>query len=289
MNGMLRTAVFRGNGQFVQTRVRFPPALAAWALAGLVAGVAGAALYSNAPGDERPLLHAATGTLTGCLFIGAGLFARWRLPRNRMGVMLAAIGFTWLAGGLNESDEPLVYIAGELVRPLFIAVTAHMMLAFPSGRMRRSAERIAAGALYLAVTVLQLPLFLVTPYPNDDCNDCARNPLALTDSPALAEVLGRLPLLAGIPAALAVAVILARRWRAAGGSRRRAMATSLWAGAALFVLVGLTVLEDVLGDPVEEVEIALELARFAVWASVPFVLVAGLVAGGPAGSARPRA
>ena len=203
--------------------------------------------------------------------------------------MLAAIGFTWLAGGLNESDEPLVYIAGELVRPLFIAVTAHMMLAFPSGRMRRSAERIAAGALYLAVTVLQLPLFLVTPYPNEDCNDCARNPLALTDSPALAEVLGRLPLLAGISAALGVAVILARRWRAAGGSRRRAMAASLWAGAALFVLVGLTVLEDVLGDPVEEVEIALELARFAVWASVPFVLVAGLVAGGPAGSAKPRA
>ena len=270
----------------MQTRVRFPPGLAAWALVGLVAGLAGAALYSNAPRDERPLLYAATGTLTGWLFIGAGLFARWRLPRNRMGVMLAGIGFTWLAGDLNESDEPLVYIAGELVRPLFIAVTAHMMLAFPSGRLRRSAERVAAAALYLAVTVLQLPLFLVTPYPNDDCNDCAPNPLALTDSEALAEIVRPLPLLAGIPAALAVAVILARRWRAAEDGRRRPIAASLWAGAALFLLVGLTVLEDVLGDPVEEVEIALELARFAVWASVPFVLVAGLLAGGPRGPAR---
>src|SRR5262245_22711005 len=88
------------------------------------------------------------GLLIGASFTGAGVFAWRSRPRNRVGLLMVAVGVTWLPHQIAmSSDHPLTEYAVS-ASTLWIAVIAHLMLAFPTGRVGTLIGRVLVGLVY---------------------------------------------------------------------------------------------------------------------------------------------
>lgn len=94
--------------------------------------------------------------VAGILFLAAGLFVWTRQPGGaRMARLLVAMGITWYFGDLQFSGHPLLSRAGFWLFYLNAVVLAHLLLAYPDGRLNRRAERLTVLALYAVVLVTQ--------------------------------------------------------------------------------------------------------------------------------------
>jgi len=103
-------------------------------LAGLALGLA-AERAAYEPGE---LDRAVADLLTGWVLIGCGIAAAHRRGGERVGALLVATGFTWLLGSLLPA-------AVYLHRGPFV----HLLLAYPSGRVKRRAAQAVLAAAYL--------------------------------------------------------------------------------------------------------------------------------------------
>jgi signal transduction histidine kinase len=214
--------------------------------------------------DDRGLT-AALGLLVGWSFVGTGLFAWWRRPGNRTGMLMAAAGFAWFATGVSAANDEIVHTFGIAVDGIFPVVVGHLLMAFPTGRLESRAERIAVGAAYFAVTVLQIPALL---FEDDD-----RSLLVVEPDQGLSDALDAAQFLV-VLVIIGVSVgLLVRRWRAAPAAQRRTLAPVLWTGgSAIAVFVVATGL-DAAGTRVD----LLEQLALALIATIPFGFLAGLL------------
>jgi len=239
-----------------------------------VCALAAVALVLASGADHSRLEALSTGVVS-LFFVAAGLAAWLTLPSSRVGPLLTAAGFAWIAGGLDESSVPLVYAVGEMLRPLFIPLAAHALLGFPAGRLRRLPDRAAALLLYVAVLVLGPARFLVSPEPNDDCGDCARNPLAVIDDHALLELLSGVQQVAVAAGVAGVALILARRWLLASPAGAHEVVPALVAAACAMVYL-LALGAEQLIDPSDGAEDVLALIQILAASAVPVLLLVGI-------------
>ena len=167
--------------------------------------------------------------------VAVGLYAAYRPPFERFGVLLIASGAVWFLTTLAGSSDATLYslgrVAGWCIEPL-IAV---LLLSFPSGRLEHRVDRALVGSMALVVLVLWLPTApLVERYPVPapwmTCTaDCPGNAFALVDvTPAFVDDVVR-PVRELITVALfaAVALRLAYRVRTASPLTRRACAPVL--------------------------------------------------------------
>src|SRR6185436_20258444 len=113
--------------------------LIALAVAGLAAGVAIGAITASSDHIDDPVAQAVSRLLVGWSFIGTGLFAWWRRPANRTGLLMVAAGFAWFATSLSASDDDLLFTIGIALDALFPAICGHLLIAFPSGRLETRA------------------------------------------------------------------------------------------------------------------------------------------------------
>ena len=122
-------------------------ALLAIALAALVAGGAAAALIVSSDHTPQPGAGIVIGLLISWSFVGTGLYAWWRRPASRFGALMTAVGFTYMLVALTASDDSVVFTIGVLLASLYFVVFAHMLLAYPDGRLERRwhAWLLAAG------------------------------------------------------------------------------------------------------------------------------------------------
>ena len=75
------------------------------------------------------------------IYFAAGLVAWWRRPRSAVGLLLMWTGLTvWVIGLNNTSVRPFQTIA-PMFTSLVLAAVVHLLLAFPTGRLRSTAER----------------------------------------------------------------------------------------------------------------------------------------------------
>jgi signal transduction histidine kinase len=193
--------------------------------------------------------------LAGWSFIGSGLAAWARRPSNRTGPLLVLVGLAFLTGLLSSVQQPALHALGAWVRPLHLAVFAHLLLAFPSGRLE---SRLAAGlvaAIYLDLGVLyHAPLLLGEAGLGGRLSDA---------SYAFGAVLF-----------LAASALLVQRWRAGSRAWRRAVAPLLWTGALALALLAVFNADQVLARPVGAVPMwAFRLAFIAI----PFAFLAVLL------------
>src|SRR3954454_21808013 len=93
----------------------------------------------------------------GWSFIGTGLYAWWRRPDNRSGALMTAVGFLWFLAPLSFSDNEAIFTVGQFTASIPIAALAHLILAFPNGRLDSRYHRVLVGAGYFSATLLQLP------------------------------------------------------------------------------------------------------------------------------------
>jgi signal transduction histidine kinase len=248
---------------------------ALWALAavGVASGLAVLALILTSDMADPPWAWGAAGLIVGWSYIGVGLFAWGRRPDNRLGMLMAGVGFAWLIAACGFSDLPLVFTLGQVLGSVFFAVAVHLLLAFPSGRLQSRAERWIVGSLYVLTTVAVFPLWLFADPRSLDCDDCPDNVLLVDDNETLVNAISTILNLVGAVLVAAMVVVLVRRWLEATPSQRRFLVPVYSAGVAVAIVLIVSVVLQAGGLESE--------AADAVWiaAMIPFGLVPYLFVG----------
>src|SRR5918992_1356113 len=220
-------------------------ALIALAVAGLATGLVALAIVLGSEHDDDISTPWIVLALTlGWSFIGAGLYAWWRRPENRVGPLMTMVGFFWFLGSLSSADDPWVFTIGITLSSLWIGAFAHMLIAFPTGRVRPGFERAVVVLGWTAALVLPTLVLLFVADPGD-CDDCPENKLAVFDSATAAYVADAVAVLATIALLVAVGFVLVRRWRSYGTVQRRALSPVVWTGSSV-AAVGVAALVPVL-------------------------------------------
>jgi signal transduction histidine kinase len=235
--------------------------------AGLAFGLVVAWLTLGSDHVEDRGFEAALRLLVGWSFIGTGLYAWWRRPENRTGLLMAAVGFAWFATSLSASDDDLVFTIGIALDGLYGALLGHLLIAFPTGRLATRAERLLVTGIYLTVTVLQLPALLF------EDTDEPRNLLMVESNQDLSDLLDALQFVVAFALIVASFVIVARRRAQVAPAQRPVLAPVLWTGGATLAALTVALTFDAVGSPKE----GLERLSLALFATVPFgFLVGGL-------------
>ena len=251
------------------------PRLTALAIAGVL-GLAGTLVLaltshhgaSGALGFAAPFITCAS-------FMAAGLFAWWRRPRNRFGLLMFAAGATLLLGALKLSNAPVAFGVGVLMNNLFFAVLVQMLVAFPVGRLGSHRERALVGLCYVGLVVWSLATLLFRRH----CG-CAhpepRNLFLIADRPGLAGVLTTAAGIVLIIAAGSIAVLLVRRWRGASAPQRRIVAPVLWTAAVVIVILAVSLMLQV-AHASTAIQHVISWCSVVAIAALPFAFVAGLL------------
>ena len=212
-------------------------------IAALVAGLVLSAVI--AVGESRTHVHHNTaaylilGLLVGWSFMIAGQVAWLRRPTNLIGPLMCATALSWLSNGLTDWPTDAVFTVGELFASLWLGLLVHTILAYPSGRLRTLDARIVTVLVYLDTWVLSL---LVLPFtePRLDGADrhSAHNLLLVAHHHDLVRAADAVSLLVGVCLIVAMLVILARRWQAAGVATREVLAPVYLTGAVCMFVIG---------------------------------------------------
>ena len=250
--------------------------LALFALGVVFAGFI-VALVLTSDHEEQKVLTAIVAPMVGLTFIGTGVFAWWRRPLNRFGLLMTSVGFGYFLGGLTESNNSTVFTLASYVGPLYIVTVVQMVLSFPTGRLETLGQRVVIVAGYLDVLLVRLPYFLL----GGDISAGLEGPrpdnvLAVTDRPDLADVFDYTSTFIAFICLAAALVLLLRKRQAATPPQRRALAPMLWTGLVLVGLLGLSFLLDAVGFSDEVVD-AVGLVALVAFAILPFAFLAGLV------------
>ena len=258
-----------------------PAALAALvALLGAAAAALGVALLHVTSGADRlPAGGRAVPVLVVVVswaFVGAGAVAWLRRPDNRTGALLLAFGLVVLLSGLSIDDDPLPYLVSTFADPLAIAVFAHLLLAFPTGRLAGRPARLVVAALYAVALVPQLVIALCDPRLGDDaCTTCPPNLLLVAEHTSLASAAQTFQRVAALVLVVAALVLLARRWRATTGFEREAFAPVLGAGGTVLAFgIASAATQDTGLDPA--IQRDAQLLFIATFAALPAAFLRGL-------------
>jgi signal transduction histidine kinase len=250
-------------------------ALLALFVVGVVFAGLAVALSLTSDHDDQKVVTAILGPLIGLSFIGTGVFAWWRRPLNRFGLLMCAVGFAWFLAGLVESNDATFFTIGAYLSPLYIVLVIHMVLAFPTGRLETGAARVIALAAYVDGLLVALPFFLL----GGEIDAGERSPdnaFAIVHEPDLAQAFQTLTMLVAVGIAAATVGVLLGKRRVATPPQRRAQAPMLWTGLAVMTALGLAFVGDAAGLPETLVSI-MSFAAFIAFAILPYAFLAGLV------------
>jgi signal transduction histidine kinase len=250
--------------------------LAGVAVGGVVAGVGVVLLLgSDGSADRGAYAYPPLVLVIAWGFIGAGLFGWFRRPGNRIGRLMAAVGFGWFLSSLIGSDLLLLHTVSLFSGLLWSALLIHLVLAFPSGQLRGPPERLVVAAGYGVATVLHVPPLLFAESAGITCERCPRNLAMVADAPGLANALFTLQLVCAIGVVVVGCVLLVRGWQRATPPQRRARAPVLWSGAATGVIAAASFGADVIGW--DTVSSDIDWAYLSLFAAVPFAFLVGLL------------
>ena len=106
---------------------------------------------------------------------------------------MAAVGFAWLAQTPERRQQRRAVHDRDRARLAVPRHRGHLLLAFPSGRLERRAERWVVAGGYFVVTVLQVPSLLFEAGEPDDLH----NLLVVTPDQPLSDRLDALQFVGG--------------------------------------------------------------------------------------------
>ena len=206
-----------------------------WATLGVVLLALGWALGAEAISiahgiEENHLLDFATGA---SFFVG-GAIALDRRPGNRLGPLMVLNGLSWFCGNYlnlrNGWTQPWLLL-GEAAQT---GLLAHLVMAYPTGRLATRFERFVCATAYVA-PIGAMGLSLLTE-DSSICADCPQVPAAYLNFPH-AVLAHRFFLVydhsAWVLVTLFFVVLWLRWWRSTAAARHEL--APLWAVAALLV------------------------------------------------------
>jgi signal transduction histidine kinase len=241
------------------------------ALAAAGALLAGAVLPVKAIDVEHSVWDTALSGASGLLFLGAGAFAHYRRPENRVGLLMVLVGIGWFAEDVRFLPFPVTHTLGLMLSTASAAFLAHLVLAFPTGHLTSRPQRWLVGTAYVAV-------FGLTPLGAlfidlRGIGPAYQQNLLYVDLPWLRPVMDRLVSAVGAVVAAGVVVVLVRRWVRATAPHRRLLGPVL-----LTVLIGgvASLIGNALGrfDPVRIGTLSVYRAAFCL---LPLAFLAGVL------------
>jgi signal transduction histidine kinase len=251
-------------------------ALGLVALEALAVGIGALAIALSSDHSPPGAAEAVVFLFVGWSFVGVGLFAWWRRPDSRFGLLMAAVGFTWFLQALVGADNAWLFTLGVLLANLNVAVFAHMLLAYPDGRIESPTVRRLIAAAYALSVIGPLPMLLFRTPADFDCDGCPRSPLFISGDDTLFGVFDRLTSLLAIVVVAWVVIILVQRRRAASPSRRREMAPVLFSGIALLLLLAASLGSMAFGAPTA-LQVSTNGLAILCFAATPYGFLLGLV------------
>jgi signal transduction histidine kinase len=217
--------------------VGLPAVALAYALAVVVAVPRGAAPLRTYAGAST--LAYALDLAAGLALLAAGCIA-WSQTRLRRTAVLAILaGTAWFAPDWEGWDggPTVVRSLGAVTAPLFVALVVQLALAFPSGRARRRAARVAVLAVSALAAAVGLGWALFRdPFADPGCwRNCDANAFLVHADAGLALGLRDVWLRATVAIGVLLAAIVALRLSRADPYERRGLLPVL-APAALLAL-----------------------------------------------------
>ncbi len=158
-----------------------------------------------------------------CMLIG---YIAWiRLPESRVGLIIMCLGIAYYLQDLRASSNVVIFNVGFSLSFVWAAVVAHLVLAWPTGRVAGRGSQALLVCCYVAAVTTQALRLVV---------DHWRPPVAYDTpyTPTPASVSGSISV---IVLALAVVVVTVRRWLAASDLRRRWTAP-VWTAVLLLAI-----------------------------------------------------
>jgi signal transduction histidine kinase len=211
--------------------------------------------------------------LTAAVYVATGLFAWLRRPSNRIGPLIVAAGFIWLGAGLADTGGPALTATGLILATVPLAVVVHLLLAFPSGRLRDGTSVAIVVTGYVVCTVLQAPVYLFDQGPSGPTTV-----LQIADRHDLGVIGFWLQTFVGTAVVFATAAILLGRLRRATAAKRRVLAPLYLYG--IFALLFVPISAGVIRNWFPQEALTLAVAQLVVLAIVPLAFAAGVLRGG---------
>lgn len=178
-------------------------------------------IHGSAPRETFPL-DLSVSSVSICV----GLVL-WRLrPSNRTGVLLALAGLLWAIGSVHAYENPWAIAVGDWLGGWQLLVFAHLLLAYPTGRLGSRRLRLLVGAGY-GLILVGLAVQMTGP------SGQGAGAFAVWHAPAVSDTLATVVTVAGGMYALIGIVIFARRWLHATAAGRRVLGPVL-AAALVF-------------------------------------------------------
>jgi signal transduction histidine kinase len=249
---------------------------------GIALGVVG---YHFLTADDRsPWWEAVPSVAIAWTYLISGLIAWWRRPASRIGPLLLLVAASLLVRKLQYSGNSTLFTIGFALGSMYAACFAHLVLAYPTGRIRDRLERRFVAVAYAVFFLLPVGVLLAYD-PNNSCLfNCSHvhrvrpdSVISLTGDHTAFTVMHVVQHVGGygLAGAVFIALIL-RRWLSASHHTRRKLTPLLVAGVAaglrsiseaVFGITSRTNLEALTLFCIEE----------AVQIAVPIVLLLGLL------------
>jgi signal transduction histidine kinase len=242
-------------------------------LAAAAAATAGAVALAHGAARAPTTTLAAVTIVAGCTFVAGGVVAWLRRPTNRTGLLMTAAGFALLGSSLEQADRALPFTIGLVIGPLPAAILAHLILAFPEGRLHSRSERVVVVAAYLDATVVQVVMLMFMGFEHVNGCPCPSNLLFVRDAGRLHSIVMGVQRYVGLALAVWVVALLVQRWRAASAPVRHAVVPLFSAGVVTLALFAASVLTT---GTAPELSRALATAEQVALATVPLAFLLGL-------------
>ena len=249
-------------------------ALLTLAAAGFVVGVAVAVALATSHHTDRRILEAAIALVIGWGFIGAGLYAWWRRPENRFGLLMTVAGFLFFVSELAASNSALVFTVATLCGNLFLAVVVHMLLAMPSGRLRTRGERWFVVGMYVFASPLSRSYVLVADPQDFGCDRCPASVGLIVNDLDFAHAIDTVVNWVAFVMFLLAAGFLWRHWQHANRAERRVLGPVLVTGLTIMALLEVGLIGQLAGHAT-----IAELGYYATQAAIlplPYAFLASL-------------
>jgi len=194
------------------------------------------------------LLHLAI----GLTYLYGGLAIWGHEPENRTGRLMTLVGLTWFIGTLDESGIPILNEVALALEDTPTVILLALVLAYPSGRLETTVDRVAVAILAIGATAL--------------------NVLYSTSLPLIADKSSGL--YGGLALATLTAVVVIRRWLIAPRRSRRELSPVLVAGLVFVAGLVINIIRRIAELP-EGIEAILLAVRDLAPAAIPIALLVG--------------
>ncbi len=195
-------------------------------------------------------------------------------PENRTGIYLAATGYVWFFGALQEADSDWLFTIGFLLGNLVWVPFTALVLAYPTGQFESRLQRVFPIVTGVVLTVPAVLAALFDSRPATDCPECADSVIALRGDTDVGHVLDRVNSVAGLVLIAIVITMLVRRWRGASPAMRKLAWPVIAAGIAALLAIGLLVISNEISTSASD---RLEPLFLVAFAAVPVSFLFGVL------------